>query len=114
MPTILNTSRMKKVRELRSILYDTVNDDYNKMVVAEIFPQVEKQYKLRSDGYSRAIAGQSSGGICAFNSAWWRPDAFARVLSRIGSYTPLQWLRGQLNPKRALGTGRPRRFCRGR
>ena len=28
------------VRRMRSILYDTVNDDYNKMVVGEIFPQV--------------------------------------------------------------------------
>jgi len=31
------------VRRMRSILYDTVNDDYNKMVVGEIFPQVEIQ-----------------------------------------------------------------------
>ena len=103
----------EKVRELRSILYDTVNDDYNKMVLAEIFPAVEKRYKLRTDGYSRAIAGQSSGGICAFNSAWWRPDAFARVLSRIGSYTPLQWLRGQSNPKERWGLDDPAGFVEG-
>ncbi len=103
----------EKVRELRSILYDTVNDDYNKMVLAEIFPEVEKLYKLRSDGYSRAIAGQSSGGICAFNSAWWRPDAFGRVLSRIGSYTPLQWLRGQSNPEERWGLDDPAGFVEG-
>ncbi len=103
----------EKVRELRSILYDTVNDDYNKMVLAEIFPEVEKLYKLRSDGYSRAIAGQSSGGICAFNSAWWRPDAFGRVLSRIGSYTPLQWLRGQSNPEERWGLDDPAGFAEG-
>ena len=103
----------EKVREMRSILYDTVNDDYNKMVLAEIFPEVEKRYKLRSDGYSRAGAGQSSGGICAFNSAWWRPDAFARVLSRIGSYTPLQWLRGQSNPDERWGLDDPAGFVEG-
>ncbi len=50
------------VRRMRSILYDTVNDDYNKMVLAEIFPQVEKGYKLRSDGYSRALAGSLQEG----------------------------------------------------
>jgi enterochelin esterase family protein len=95
------------VRRMRSILYDTVSDDYNKMVLGEIFPQVEKRYKLRSDGYSRAMGGQSSGGICSFNAAWWRPEAFGRVLSRIGSFTALQWRRGQANPNRSHGLDDP-------
>jgi enterochelin esterase family protein len=92
---------------MRSILYDSVNDDYNKMVLGEIFPVVEKMYRLRQDGYSRATAGHSSGGICAFNQAWWRPDAFSRVLSRIGSFTALQWRRGQDNPDRRSGLDDP-------
>ena len=29
-----------------------------------------EKYNIRKDGYSRAIAGDSSGGICAFNAAW--------------------------------------------
>jgi putative esterase len=95
------------IRRMRSILYDTVNDDYNKMVLGEVFPQVEKRYKLRSDGYSRAIGGQSSGGICSFNAAWWRPEAFGRVLSRIGSFTALQWRQGQANPDRRHGLDDP-------
>ena len=103
----------ERVRELRSILYDTVSDDYNKMVLAEIFPKIQTIYKLRPDGYSRAIAGQSSGGICAFNSAWWRPESFSRVLSRIGSYTPLQWLRGQVNPQGRWGLDDPAGFVGG-
>jgi enterochelin esterase family protein len=77
------------MHRMRSILYDTVSDDYNKLL-EEILPEVEKDYKLRADGYSRGIAGQSSGGICAFNSAWWRPQAFSRVISRIGSFAALQ------------------------
>ncbi len=95
------------VNRMRSILYDTVSDDYNKMVVGEIFPQVDRRYKLRADGYSRAIGGQSSGGICSFNAAWWRPEAFSRVLSRIGSFTALQWRRGQANPNRRFGLDDP-------
>jgi enterochelin esterase family protein len=95
----------ENVGRMRSILYDTVNDDYNKMVLGEIFPLVEKMYKLRSDGYSRASAGQSSGGICAFNQAWWRPDAVGRVLSRIGSFTALQYRHGQDNPDKRWGLG---------
>ena len=57
----------------------------------EVLPEVEKSYKLRQDGYSRGIAGESSGGICAFNAAWFMPDKFARVHSGIGSFTSIQW-----------------------
>ena len=57
----------------------------------EVLPEVEKEYKLRQDGYSRGIAGESSGGICSLNSAWFNPDKFTRVHSTIGSYTSIQW-----------------------
>ena len=43
--------------------------------------------KLRHDAASRAIAGTSSGGICAFTVAWERPDEFSKVLSWVGSFT---------------------------
>jgi enterochelin esterase-like enzyme len=76
---------------MRSIQYDTVSDRYSKYLLEEVLPEVEKTYKLRADAYSRAIAGASSGAICAFNVAWYQPGQFSRVLSHIGSYTPLQW-----------------------
>ncbi|HKD08493.1 MAG TPA: alpha/beta hydrolase-fold protein [Bryobacteraceae bacterium] len=76
---------------MRSIQYDTVSDRYGKYLLEEILPEVEKTYKLRQDAYSRAIAGASSGAICAFNVAWYFPDRFSRVLSHIGSYVALQW-----------------------
>ena len=76
---------------MRSILYDTVSDRYAKYLLEEVLPDVEKTYKLRHDAYSRAIAGASSGAICAFDAAWYFPDQFGRVLSHIGSYVPLQW-----------------------
>ena len=44
-----------------------------------------------------AIAGNSSGGICAFNAAWFKPNEFSRVLSRIGSFTSIQWKPGVLD-----------------
>ena len=43
--------------------------------------------KLRHDPDSRAIAGISSGGICAWTVAWERPDEFRKVLSWVGSFT---------------------------
>ena len=76
---------------MRSILYDTVSDRYSRYLLEEVLPEVEKTYKIRQDGYSRAIAGASSGAICAFNVAWYQPEQFSRVLSHIGSYVALQW-----------------------
>jgi enterochelin esterase family protein len=78
-------------RAMRSIEYDTVSDRYPRFLMEEVLPEVEKTYKLRPDGYSRAIGGESSGGICAFNAAWLMPDKFSRVHSAVGSFTSIQW-----------------------
>ncbi len=78
-------------RAMRSIEYDTVSDRYPRFLMEEVLPEVEKTYKLRPDGYSRAIGGESSGGICAFNVAWLIPDKFSRVHSAVGSFTSIQW-----------------------
>lgn len=78
-------------RRLRSIQYDTVSDVYGKYILEEVLVDVEKTYKIRQDSYSRAIAGASSGAICAFNVAWYYPQEFSRVLSHIGSFSAIQW-----------------------
>ena len=84
-------------RAWRSIEYDTVDNTYPRFLMEEILPEVAKKHKLRTDGYSRAIAGNSSGGICAFNAAWQQPEQFSRVLSRIGSFTSIQWKPGVID-----------------
>jgi enterochelin esterase-like enzyme len=84
-------------RAMRSVLYDTVTDRYGRFLRDEILDEVSKRWTLRTDGYSRAIAGNSSGGICAFNVAWFMPREFSRVLSRIGSFTSIQWKPGELD-----------------
>src|SRR4051794_13883296 len=78
-------------KAMRSIEYDTVSDRYDRFLLEEVLPEVEKVYKLRPDGYSRAIGGESSGGICSLNAAWFMPEKFSRVHSAIGSYTSIQW-----------------------
>lgn len=78
-------------KAMRSVEYDTVSDRYTRFLVEEVLPEVERSYKLRPDGYSRAIGGESSGGICSFTAAWFRPGTFSRVHSTIGSYTSIQW-----------------------
>lgn len=74
-------------RSNRSFEYDTLSDQYVRFLLEEILPEVEKTTNLRKDAEGRAIAGISSGGICAFTAAWERPDAFSKVLSWVGSFT---------------------------
>jgi enterochelin esterase-like enzyme len=74
----------------RSIEYDTVDETYSRYLLEEILPEIGKRVKLREDAYSRALVGESSGGICSFNAAFLKPDQFSRVLSWIGSFAALQ------------------------
>lgn len=80
----------------RQYEYDTTDDTFVRFLKEELFPEVERQtasdgraIRLSKDGNDAAIAGCSSGGICAFNAAWQRPDVFSRVLSCCGSFAGL-------------------------
>jgi enterochelin esterase family protein len=84
---------------MRSTLYDTVSDRYARYLRDEILLEVATQYNLRKDAYSRGITGLSSGGICAFNTAWQVPDQFSRVISWIGSFAGIQWKEDPANPE---------------
>ena len=74
----------------RSFEYDGLGDQYARFLVEEILPEVSLDYSLSNRASDRAIAGSSSGGICAFTTAWERPDQFGRVLSTIGTYVGLR------------------------
>ncbi len=74
----------------RSFEYDSLGDRYARFLLEEILPEVGKIYNLSDDPNDRAIAGASSGAICAFNVAWERPDQFRRVFSTIGTYVGLR------------------------
>jgi enterochelin esterase-like enzyme len=81
-------------KAMRSVQYDTVSDQYPRFLRDEIMPLLYSKYNIRKDAYSRAIAGNSSGGICAFNAAWYHPDQYSRVLARIPSFSAIQWQPG--------------------
>ncbi|HYG18542.1 MAG TPA: alpha/beta hydrolase-fold protein [Ohtaekwangia sp.] len=70
--------------------YDEMSDRYVTFLTRELIPELEKKYNLANDPRMRAIAGLSSGGICAFTAAWHRPDYFHKVLSHIGSFTNIR------------------------
>jgi enterochelin esterase-like enzyme len=84
-------------KPLRSILYDTVSDKYGQFLLEELLPEVHAKYNIRKDAYSRAIQGQSSGGIAAFTVAYNRPESFSRVYTVVGSFVALQWKPGELD-----------------
>jgi enterochelin esterase family protein len=83
----INPGTFEGGRSNRSFEYDTLSDQYARFLLEEILPEVEKTVKLRHDAAGRAIAGISSGGICAFTVAWERPNEFSKVLSWVGSFT---------------------------
>jgi sugar lactone lactonase YvrE/enterochelin esterase-like enzyme len=76
----------------RSYEYDGLGDTYARFLLDELLPHIakERSLNLSSNGNDRAIAGNSSGAICAFTAAWERPDAFRRVFSAIGTYVGLR------------------------
>lgn len=76
----------------RSIEYDSVTPLFGEFLLREILPLAQTQLgvTLTSDGTQRGICGISSGGICAFNTAWHHSDEFTRVLSHCGSFVNIR------------------------
>lgn len=70
----------------RSIEYDTVNGDYARFLVEELFPVVRRRINLTDDPAGRAICGMSSGGACALTAAFHRPEEFGAVIAHCGSF----------------------------
>jgi enterochelin esterase family protein len=74
----------------RSGEYDSLGEEYARLLIDELLPEVGKTYNLSPDPSMRAICGASSGGIAAFTVAWERPDQFRKVVSHIGSFTNIR------------------------
>ena len=72
----------------RSHEYDSITPTYSGFLIDEFLPAIEARHGLRlsRDPNQAAIAGNSSGGICAFMTAWHRPDRFRRVFTGVGTY----------------------------
>jgi enterochelin esterase family protein len=76
----------------RSFEYDSLGDAYSRFLLTEILPEVRRRFSLNWSPKPEhiALAGGSSGGICAFTAAWERPDQFRKVLSWVGSFTDIR------------------------
>ncbi len=80
----------KGLRSHRSEEYDTPSPAYASFLEQELLPEIAKTWSFSADPAQRAIAGISSGGICAFTAAWERPDLFRKVMSHVGSFTDIR------------------------
>jgi len=74
-------------RSNRCYEYDSLGGDYGRFILEEVVPYVEKTYNITfsKNPDDHAIGGASSGGICAFNTAWEYPDGFRRVYAASAS-----------------------------
>lgn len=74
----------------RSIEYDTVNGDYARFLVEELFPVVRHRVRLTDDPAGRVICGFSSGGACAVIAAFHRPADFGTAIAHCGSFISIR------------------------
>ena len=75
-------------RNNRCYEYDSISNTFTNFLIDEFLPAIAAKHELAlsSDPDDAAIAGNSSGGICAFMVGWHRPDRFRRIFSGVGTY----------------------------
>lgn len=73
----------------RNTEYDAFDDRYATLLLTEIIPEVAKRYTLSDAPEAWGICGGSSGGNCAFTTAWLRPDKFTRVIGFLSSFVQM-------------------------
>ena len=89
----------------RGLEYDTMSGKYAEFVEYEVLPAVESHahVKLTHDPDGRAATGNSSGGSCALEMAWYHPEWYHRVLTYSGTFINQQWPWNHETPHGAWG-----------
>lgn len=92
-PGQIRNEKGEVVRYNRSNEFDRMDGRFAQFLETEVLPAVCRQksrdgraIKISDRATDRAINGSSSGGICAFNVAWQRPDLFSRVYTSCGTF----------------------------
>lgn len=96
----------------RSNEFDRVDGTFARFLEEEVLPLVAtlkcsggQPILISSNPNNRAITGASSGAICAFSAAWFRPDLFRRVYSSVGTFVAMRggnqypWIIRKTEPK---------------
>lgn len=69
---------------------------YAQFMLKELFPFLERRYRIATTAEDRTIAGFSLGGLSAFDLAWKNPSVFGRVGVFSGSFW---WRSEDFDPK---------------
>lgn len=96
-PGLIKNSNGNVIRYNRSNEFDRTDGTFARFIETEILPAVEKHKTkdgknilISKDPNDHAISGASSGGICSFAAAWFRPDLFSRVYTTCGTYVAMR------------------------
>ncbi len=96
-PGVIKDKDGNVLRYNRSNEFDMTDGTFAHFLEKDLLPKVEtektpdgRKIKLSKDANDRMIFGLSSGGICAFNAAWHRPDMFSRVFSGVGTFVSMR------------------------
>lgn len=74
----------------RSFEYNANDDLYARFLIEEIIPEISEKYNISDNPEDRTLVGVSSGGFCAVNAVWQRPDAFGNAISHCGSFVNMR------------------------
>jgi putative tributyrin esterase len=66
-------------------------DKYESYILQELIPDVEKRFRVRSEGTQRAVAGLSMGGYGAIKFGLKHPEMFAFAASLSGAFSAASW-----------------------
>ena len=96
-PGVIKDTNGNVIRYNRSNEFDRTDGTFARFIETEVLPAVErhktakgKAILISKDPNDRAISGASSGGVCSFVAAWFRPDLFSRVYTTCGTYVAMR------------------------
>lgn len=96
-PGVVYDSKGEVARYNRSNEFDATDGRFAEFLENELLPAVlaieledGRKIKFSPRAEDHMIFGLSSGGIAAFNTAWHRPDLFAKVYSGCGTFVPMR------------------------
>lgn len=111
-PGVVYSGTGEILRYNRSNEFDRVDGTFASFIEREVLPLVEscrtregKPLLISRNPDDRAITGASSGAICAFTAAWFRPDLFHRVYCSVGTFVSMRggnrypWIIRKTEPK---------------
>jgi enterochelin esterase-like enzyme len=65
---------------------NTAFEDYAALLITELKPRIDREYRTLPDAAHTAVMGSSMGGICSLALAWEHPEIFGGAASLSGAF----------------------------